>query len=394
MTEKYTTNGGHAMRARLRSWWQYIRKHWIAAIIIALVIAVMFLIFSESLINGSGFNGYYTILTTRTISGSPPTITRTEIYQPGKTLWDWLQLLIIPAVLALGGFIINLTISRGEQEATKQRVKSEREAAEKLAKSEREIALDNQREKALQEYIDEMSELLLEKHLRESQPEDEVRTIARVRTLTTVPRLDETRKRSVLQFLHESKLIAKNKNIVTLSGADLSSADLSGAHLSGTHLSRADLREADLSGADLSGTILLQADLRKAILVGALLIEADLGGADLSEARLREADLSGADLSEAILVGALLVRAHLNKANLSKVYLIEADLREADLSGANLVGAFLLRARLTRAHLIGADLSQADLGEADLSRAEVTQQQLDKAKSLKGATMPDGTKHA
>ncbi len=34
--------------------------------------------------------------------------------------WDWLQLLIIPAVLTIGGYIINLTISRGAQEATKR----------------------------------------------------------------------------------------------------------------------------------------------------------------------------------------------------------------------------------------------------------------------------------
>jgi hypothetical protein len=58
------------------------------AIIIALVIAAMVLIFVECLMNGTGFNGYYTPSTTRTISGSPPTITRTEMYQPGKTLWD------------------------------------------------------------------------------------------------------------------------------------------------------------------------------------------------------------------------------------------------------------------------------------------------------------------
>ncbi len=59
-----------------------------------------------------------------------------------KTLWDWLQLLIIPAVLAVGGYIINLTISRSEQEATKRRAQSEREAVEKRAETEREIALD------------------------------------------------------------------------------------------------------------------------------------------------------------------------------------------------------------------------------------------------------------
>ena len=82
------------------------------AIIIALVRAAMVLIFVECLMNGTGFNGYYTPLTTRTSSGSPPTITRTEMYQPGKTLWGWVQLLIIPAVLAIAGYAINLTRGR------------------------------------------------------------------------------------------------------------------------------------------------------------------------------------------------------------------------------------------------------------------------------------------
>src|SRR2546430_10008784 len=30
----------------------------------------------------------------------------TSEYQPGKTLWDWLQLLIIPVVLAVAGFLL------------------------------------------------------------------------------------------------------------------------------------------------------------------------------------------------------------------------------------------------------------------------------------------------
>jgi hypothetical protein len=68
---------------------------------IALVGAAMVLLFSECLMNGTGFNGYYTTATTRTISGSPPTTTSTERYQPGKTLWDWLLLLSIPTVVAM-----------------------------------------------------------------------------------------------------------------------------------------------------------------------------------------------------------------------------------------------------------------------------------------------------
>ncbi len=136
------------MGARFRSWWQYIRKHWIVAIIIAFVIAAIALIFIESLINGTGFNGYYAISTTHTISGPPHTITSTETYQPGKTLWDWLNLigvLAIPAVVGLGAAWY--TAQQGQV--------SERENT------------DNQREAALQAYIDKISELLLKEHLGE-----------------------------------------------------------------------------------------------------------------------------------------------------------------------------------------------------------------------------------
>jgi hypothetical protein len=132
-----------------------------------------------------------------------------------KTLWDWMQLLILPAVLAIGGYLFTLTTSRDAQKSTQLRNQTERE-----------IASDNQREAALQAYIDQLSELLLEKKLRESAEDDEVRTIARVHTLTVLTRLDTERKGSVLQFLYESGLIHKDKSIVDLSGAALLGADL------------------------------------------------------------------------------------------------------------------------------------------------------------------------
>src|SRR5260221_4346376 len=118
---------------------------------------------------------------------------------------------------ALGGYLFNYTSSRNEQKATQVRDKTERD-----------IASDNQRETALQEYINKMSELLLDKDhpLRESAPEDEVRKIARVRTLTVLPRLDIRRKWHVLQFLYESRLIEKSKRIVDLATADLRKDDL------------------------------------------------------------------------------------------------------------------------------------------------------------------------
>ena len=53
---------------------------------------------------GVGVNGGYPKISTATdIKPLPQKITKTEEQQPVKTLWDWMQLLIIPLVLAIGG---------------------------------------------------------------------------------------------------------------------------------------------------------------------------------------------------------------------------------------------------------------------------------------------------
>src|SRR5216684_5332119 len=128
---------GDTMTARLRSWWQQIKQHPVATVLIALLAAVIVLIILS--IFGYIFSWDWTGLNATNFTSAPQNITKTIAYQPGKTLWDWLQLLIIPAVLAVAGYIINLTISRGEQETTKQRAQSERDAAEKRAETERKI---------------------------------------------------------------------------------------------------------------------------------------------------------------------------------------------------------------------------------------------------------------
>jgi preprotein translocase subunit SecE len=155
------------------------------------------------------------------------------------TLWDWLDLLIIPVVLAIGGFLFTRSENRATQAAAERRT------------------LDD----TLQAYLDGMSQLLTDKDqpLHRAQLGDSLSTVARARTLTVLTRLDGGRKASVVRFLYESGLITKDHRILDLRQADLSSAalsraSLSGADLSGTHLYEANLRDANLSGADLSGT--------------------------------------------------------------------------------------------------------------------------------------------
>src|SRR5881275_518774 len=102
------------MTARLRSWWQNIRRHRLVVGIIAASILVIVLI--VGIIGGYLLNWNWTGLGSYI---SPPH-SKDSDFQRGKTLWDWLQLLIIPTVLAIAGYVINLTINRSEQEATKQ----------------------------------------------------------------------------------------------------------------------------------------------------------------------------------------------------------------------------------------------------------------------------------
>ena len=99
---------------------------------------------------------------------------------------------------------------------------------------------------------------------------------------------------------------------------------------------------------------------------------------------LNEARLTGSNTGQCSI--SLLAQADLQGADFKGV-----DLSAIDLSDANLSDARLLGANLSDAKLLGADLGNADLGHANLSRAEgVTNEELEQARSLRGATMPDG----
>jgi uncharacterized protein YjbI with pentapeptide repeats len=340
-----------------------------------------------------------------------------------RYFWAYLQLLIVPTVLAIGATLFNLMHServRKAEEAQETREakieedRREREIKAQAAQRERELEVESQRaqDEALQAYLDQISKLLLDKQrpLQESREGEVVRTLARARTLTVLNSLDGSRRRSVLQFLYESDLIIKDRAVVNLKGAALSEARLSAAELSTANLSEAALSGADLSAADLRGIDLSEAALNQADLSAANLHEANLYGADLLQADLSAANLHKVDMTEADLL-----KAHLSAANLHKANLSGADLREAKLSRANLHesilsrvdlrGADLREANLHKANLSGAYLNGANLGRADLREValrgatlegalgianEELQQQ---ACTLEDTTMPNGQKY-
>jgi uncharacterized protein YjbI with pentapeptide repeats len=276
----------------------------------------------------------------------------------GKTVWDWLSLLVVPVMLALvaGVFTTLQILFQIWQENERQQA-----IANQTAEFQQVLEEFRVQEASLQAYLDLMASLLLEHDLRESPPGSEVRAIARAQTLATLRKLDDEGNSTVVRFLIDAGLLqaspsdGRGEAVIRLAGADLKGVDLTSA----------ELEFVDFTGTNLS--------------------RATLDGVDLSDANLREANLS---------------KAYLPNADLSSALLFDANLREATLSHTNLSDAFLKEADLSKALLNGANLSKADLSGADLSGADlsgaqgITNEELEQqAAYLKGATMPNGQKY-
>jgi uncharacterized protein YjbI with pentapeptide repeats len=359
-----------------------------------------------------------------------------------KTFWDWLQLLsalAIPVVLAAAGLWFTAQQDARQHKFEDQRADEAQNIENLRANAERELAEQRAQDEALQAYLNQMSSLL-EKGLRDSDEGSEVRTVARARTLTVLPRLDSSRKELLLQFLYEAKLIQKGSPVidfegvdlrgidlsqnnlsggpflsslssftsretmsefgsdpVDLSGANLSNVKLYGAQLNGVDLSDANLSQAHLGFAQLPSAELSNANFDKAGLKYANLKEANLSNADLSNANLKEAWLKEADLTWAYLGETTLSHATLSRANLSNAWLNSANLSYAHLNNANLSNSVHLNnANLSNAHLNGAQLNGAHMANANMYGAQGISDEEVKAQasSFGGATMPTGQKIA
>jgi len=102
------------MVARLRSWWKQIKQHRLTILVVTIILVVaVALILIGYRYDWTGFNGNN---------------------KSDKTLWDWMQLLFIPVVLAVAGFWFN----HRERKAAEKRAEIEQNAAERRAEAERE----------------------------------------------------------------------------------------------------------------------------------------------------------------------------------------------------------------------------------------------------------------
>lgn len=245
------------------------KQGWAVGIFLAALVGVIVVLgyLVEPVISVTGFGEMiFTRETTQLDAGGDVIRTdRVEDPRRAKTLWDWLQLLVVPAALAILSISFNQRQNQRARETENQRAQ----------------------DAALQAYLGQMSELLIDKGIRdEPRRYGDTRVTARARTLTILSQLedkDKDRKPIVLRFLREARLINRKEitlegrtiydRYVGLWGADLSNANLRkfklvDAALEGTNLQNTDLANADLSGADLRGATLHNANLEGATLEG------------------------------------------------------------------------------------------------------------------------------
>jgi len=116
-----------------------------------------------------------------------------------KTIWDWLELFLIPLFLVF----IAYGFSRVQN------------------KTEQKISLANSRAVALRDYLDRMTDLIISGKLTSRSKSSDARIIARARTLTVLDDLSPEQKGYVLRFLKESNLITNPNPIIDMKGMRL-----------------------------------------------------------------------------------------------------------------------------------------------------------------------------
>ena len=119
----------------------------------------------------------------------------------GKTLWDWLQLLIVPAILIGVTFAWSFTQTRSDNAREDRRIAAARAAAEEA-----------RQDATFQGYLNQMSGLMLHEKLLSSKGGRCCGQGGRGKRTVTPPhrrsrRLDGERRAEVLRFLIEARLV-------------------------------------------------------------------------------------------------------------------------------------------------------------------------------------------
>lgn len=191
-----------------------------------------------------------------------------------KSFWDWLQLLIVPLMLAFGAFYLNYASETRDKQ----------------------IAEEGKQQELLKDYFSKMQTLIVEtKKSKESQPNPdrapllpEFQPIAQALTLAVLDELDGKRKGKIIIYLAKSGLINKDRPLIDLETANLQKLELNNNWTGSLiQITGADMTEAQINDINFANSNLARSNLSHATLKDVTFENSDLSGVNIDGATLK-----------------------------------------------------------------------------------------------------------
>lgn len=201
-----------------------------------------------------------------------------------KTLWDWLDLLIVPISIGIVGWIYKDYENQKEESRQKE----------------------NNYTDLFNNYLKNISELILKEGLLESN--EYAMNLARSLTIVALENLDGERKGQILQFLKESNVLQN----INLLGANFRNCDLEGIVLKNQIFKGIDFSHSNLTNSFLDGTEFI--------------------ACNLSSANFSYSSLLNVNFEYSILKNSIIRNTDLKSVNFFGVELGNADLRDSLIS--------------------------------------------------------------
>jgi O6-methylguanine-DNA--protein-cysteine methyltransferase len=225
-----------------------------------------------------------------------------------KSLWDWLQLLVVPSMLAFGAFYLNYSSEARDKElAIKQQqqeiVKDYFSKMQTLILEEKKIRISQtppkQIEKDYKDYYSKNSSS--SKDQQKLSPESQ--SIGKALTFAVLDEVNGIQKGKVITYLAEAGLINTDKPQIDLENANLKDMQLDSviltnvnirkAHMQNAKLSKVQFTASDLRGANFSGATLDDVFFSESNLIGS-----NFYGVIFKNVRLANSPAKGVCLSE------------------------------------------------------------------------------------------------
>ncbi len=265
------------------------------------------------------------------------------------TLWDFLELFIIPTFLVLGGFALDRVNRQRERERQKLEAEKNQKEVAHREKLKEDIERERYQRINLREFMDRIESLYTGKGEELFNINEPARVTARARIKHVLHQADMKRKQHVIDFLLDSSLAlvthGQDKKCSLLEGFSLEQTDFCGLKMRGI-----DLTHVNLKGAHFENS------------------------SDLSDACLLNANVSGTNFSETLLSDANLSRVHANvesnENRENQTFFSHSQMERCDLSHAELWNVQFDNVTLIEAKFHAAYLHKCTIAEeSNLSNA-------------------------